>query len=397
MNRRPPNEPSRKFAKPNRLWNDSTVHPMSLGCVGCLERNRCGGVHTDAGVLDCKDLCTCLDKSTCDMVCRFNPSQFVRRMREIGGSSFDNVPRMHPLAVQNLPLVTSLIDHKIRRSLPLQESTIALSLYDIVNLRTGKAHAHNREELAERFLISPHARLIISGVNRDDPIERWWELKNRHEILSALAHLDISLMTSPNYSVLTDVPRTDNLHSMKRILIAWAEMIEAGIAAALHINARTEYDYQRWIDLISERSEIQAIAFEFGTGSGFGDRIDWHVNQLCRLADQIARPLTLVMRGGTRKARKLSAHFSHVTLIDTEAFSRMTWRRKAILLDSGRIKWARHPTPEGAPLDDLLAHNVATVRAGYEKRLQALPTTTSSVRVRRRANADSHSQQGRLL
>ena len=85
--------------------------------------------------------------------------------------------------------------------------------------------------------------------------------------------------------MLTDVPRTDNLYAMKRILLAWTEMASAGIATALHVNGRTEHDYLRWSDLIAKRPEIEILAFEFATGCGRGERIDWHVNQLCGLAD----------------------------------------------------------------------------------------------------------------
>jgi hypothetical protein len=59
MNRRPAHEPSRQFRQPQRLWDDATRHAPSLGCSNCLDRDRCGGVHTDAGILDCRDLCTC--------------------------------------------------------------------------------------------------------------------------------------------------------------------------------------------------------------------------------------------------------------------------------------------------------------------------------------------------
>lgn len=87
MNFRPAHEPSRQFRHPQRLWDDATQHAPSLGCSICLERDRCGSVHTDAGILDCRDLCTCADKTKCDMVCRFNPGLFVARMREVGGSA----------------------------------------------------------------------------------------------------------------------------------------------------------------------------------------------------------------------------------------------------------------------------------------------------------------------
>ena len=64
----------------------------------------------------------------------------------------------------------------------------------------------------------------IGTPKKDGPIERWWERRERAVILTALKVLGIALVTTPNYSVLTDVPRTDNLHAMKRILLAWTEM-----------------------------------------------------------------------------------------------------------------------------------------------------------------------------
>ncbi len=365
MNERPPNEPSRHFRHPERLWDDCKQQATSLGCPTCLEIGRCGGVHTDAGVLDCRDLCSCRDKSSCDMVCRFNPRVFVARMREVGGLSFENAP-LPALGVPDLPRVVPFIDHRYGREAPLNEHVIALSLYEVVNMATGALHVASRQALAERFLISPDAKVVLSGVDKDGPIERWWELPNRREILIGLARLGISVATTPNYSVLTDVPRTDNLHAMKRILLAWTEMVAAGVPTGLHVNARTEHDYRRWGELIRKRPEIEILAFEFATGGGRGERIDWHVEQLCALADYAGRPLSLLIRGGGRKAPLLRRHFFNVTLVETEAFSRAIRRRRAMLTEAGRLRWASSPTPRGAPIDELVAHNVKTVRLAHE-------------------------------
>ena len=59
--------------------------------------------------------------------------------------------------------------------------------------------------------------MIVSGVDKDGPIERWWDYKDRELVLASLKQLGITLITTPNFSLLTDVPRTDNLHAMKRI------------------------------------------------------------------------------------------------------------------------------------------------------------------------------------
>jgi hypothetical protein len=398
MNGRPPHEPSRRFPQPQRLWDDATQHAQSLGCPTCLERDRCGGVHTDAAILDCRDLCSCKDKSKCDMVCRFNPSLFVARMREVRGLDFENAPRVPANGIPNLPMIVPFVDHGYRRAGTLDEPVVALSLYELVNLATGKPHVDSRAELAARFRITEGATIIVTGVDKDSPIERWWELKERDTILAALKALGVALISTPNYSVLTDVPRTDNLHGMKRILLAWTEMAAAGLPAALHINARTQHDYARWGDLIAKRPEIEILAFEFATGCGRGERFDWHVAQLCALADRINRPLALVVRGGGRRLGVLQRHFDKVSLIETEAFSRTMRRRRAYLTESGRLKWAKYPTPKGAPIDDLLAHNVALVRASHEvSEGPPLRLRPPSRRARRAANGNGEAVQPGLL
>ena len=300
------------------------------------------------------------------MVCRFNPGLFVARMREVGGLGFDNVPRSSANGMPTIPLIVPFVDHRYGRAALLDEPVVAGSLYELVNMATGKVHVASRAELAARFLIPEGAKMVVSGVDKDGPIERWWELKDRPSILAALKDLGIALITTPNYSVLTDVPRTDNLHAMKRILLAWTEMASAGLATALHVNGRTEHDYVRWGALIVDRPEIEILAFEFATGCGRGERIDWHVAQLCALADRVGRPLAIVVRGGGRKLDALQRHFAQVSLVETEAFARTIRRRKAYLTEAGRLKWAKFATPVGAPIDDLFAHNVSLVRSSYE-------------------------------
>ena len=398
MNRRPAHEPSRQFRQPQRLWDDVTRHARSLGCPTCLERDRCGGVHTYAGILDCRDLCTCADRTKCDMVCRFNPGLFVARMQEVGGLSFNNAPRTSANGVPTLPLVVPFVDHRYGRAAILDEPVVAVSLYELVNMATGKVHVASRRELAARFLIPEAAQVVVSGVDKDRPIERWWELKDRRPILAALKDLGVALVTTPNYSVLTDVPRTDNLHAMKRILLAWTEMASGGVATALHVNARTEHDYARWGALIADRQEIEILAFEFATGCGRGERIDWHVAQLCALADRAGRPLAIVVRGGGRKLDTLRQHFAQVTLVETDAFVRTIRRRKAYLTEAGRLKWAKCATPLGTPIDDLFAHNVSLVRSAHEiPRHSPVASRLRPRRPRRTANGDREPVQPGLL
>ena len=332
------------------------------------------------------------------MVCRLNPRLFVARMREVGGLDFATAPRAGANGVPRMPMIVPFVDHRYGRAAVLDEPVVALSLYKLVNFTTGKLHVTSRAELAARFLIPEAAQVIVSGVEKDGPIERWWNSKDRGSLLASLNALGISIATTPNYSVLTDVPRTDNLHAMKRILLAWTEMASAGLATALHVNGRTEHDYLRWSDLIAERSEIEILAFEFATGCGRAERIDWHVNQLCRLADRVGHPLAIIVRGGGRKLEELRQHFAQVTLVETEAFARTIRRRRAYLTEAGRLKWVKFSTAVGAPIDDLFARNVRLVRASYETRLHAAIASRPLLRQPRcAAHRDGEAAQPRLL
>lgn len=285
---------------------------------------------------------------------------------EVGGFELENTPRVRPVAAPVLPDVIPHVRHKYCRQAVLPEPVVAVSLYDLFHLTTGEPLVKTRAELAARFRISDDAMVVATGVEKDFKVEAWWAVSNRPRLLETLQELRIGLVTTPNFSLFTNVPRPDNLHAMKRIALCWAELTAAGIPTALHLNARTDFDFLRWTRFVAARPEIAVVAFEFGTGAGYPDRIDWHVDHLCALARAANCPLTLVLRGGTQALAELRAAFDHVVLVETQAFSRAIKRRRATISESGRLRWQKAPTPKGHPIDDLLVHNIATVRAAFQ-------------------------------
>lgn len=276
-----------------------------------------------------------------------------------------DTPSAPEVDIAPLPAMIPLIEHNSARRDTLNFPIIAIPLYTLIDFNKGVLRFTDREALAKQFSIEPSARLVVSGVGRDRKIERYWGQANRHTILEQLQALDISLITPPNFSVLTNVPRTDNLHAMKRIMIAFTEMAQAGLPTALHVNARTERDYERWSEVIAARKEIQCLAIEFATGAGRGSRIDWHISCLQTLAMSAGRPLRLVMRGGNRGMEKLRQSFDAVTMIDTDAFAKTRCRKRAAFTKSGKLVWESYPTAKGEPLDELLQHNVATLHSHH--------------------------------
>ncbi len=90
---------------------------------------------------------------------------------------------------------------------------------------------------------------------------------------------------------------------------------------------------------------------------------------------------------------RLRASFAQVILIDTETFSRALKRRRATITEAGRLRWLRAPTPKGDPIDELLAHNITTVRRALSSLALTLPNTSRRVRTAvRRPAADADRQ-----
>src|SRR5205085_1458214 len=106
--------------------------------------------------------------------------------------------------------------------------------------------------------------------------------------------------------------------NMKRIAICWHDFAKRGIPTALHLNARTDRDWQRWIEFLNVHDEITSVAFEFATGAAPLQRARWYVRQLKVMAERVRRPLQLVVRGGWPFLSILRTHFSAVVFIATD-------------------------------------------------------------------------------
>ena len=331
--------------------------PLAFGCTRCHELGVCGGLHARSGAFDCRAYC-CRRPANCDVVCENNPD-FADRIREVGGLELDAVPRATALDFPDLPNSVPLVFHGNRRVTPFAPPFIALSLYQLINRTDGEPRFGSHAALCDWFRIAPTSKIILSGTDVDRPLERWWKLgEGRVGIVRKLIELGAIAATSPNYSVFSNLPRWDNLHSMKRIAIVWEDMTRAGMPTALHVNARATRDWDRWMDFVGSRPEVTAVAYEFGTGAG--GRICWHAEQLCRFALTVGRPLTLVVRGGLSVLAELAQAFAHVAFIDTTSAMKTVKRRRAVINPAGQLRWANAPTPPELALDDLLEHNYLT-------------------------------------
>ena len=359
------------------LTDDPQANSMALGCAVCPDKPTCGGLCLSASLLDCLEHC-CGDPSNCTRVCANNPLRYAPQMQEINGFALDNVKRAPIYQAAFADEIAPLVYHGGRRNLAAPGSIFALRVSDLVDFKRREVRFPTRQQLSQAFHINAEAQIILTGVNHDHLIEPWWMLGDaRLGLIEQLKNLGITAVTTPNFSLVLDHPRTDDLHAIKRIAITFAEFQQAGIPTALHPNGRTDRDFQRWARFIAEREEISLLAYEFITGPGTVFRRRFHLDSLAKLAAAIDRPLDIVVRGDPHLIPFLREHFRRVIYIDTTAFMKTLKRQKAHRHSNSGLKWVPAPTAHGQHIDGLYAHNLHEqrqfLRATYYASAVALP------------------------
>ncbi|MEH7839767.1 DUF4417 domain-containing protein [Rhizobium laguerreae] len=341
------------------LTDDPYRYSLALGCTDCPNFELCGGLSVRDPIMDCMDLC-CGRPDECTNVCAKNPARYVDQKREVLGFNLANIARVQG-HYEHLPYdVVPLIYHGTGRDRAATGPIFALRLRDVVRFSDASLRYPTHEELCAAFKIDHSASIILSGVDHDEDIEPWWTLgAQRTLLIRQLRDLQIQLVTSPNFSLVLDKPRTDDLHAMKRIAILWSEFEENRIACALHVNSRTYRDFERWAAFVSERPEIQVISYEFITGSGRKDRREFHIQGLCAIAQVADRPIDIVVRGDPDVVAQLRPHFRSVIYIDTTAYIKTIKRQRAVRANNNSLDWVSTTTTHPSQVDNMLEHNIS--------------------------------------
>lgn len=359
--------PSRLLRQERRRWDDEYQSPKALGCAGCADLGPCGGLHKRQHAMSCLDDC-CGNPEGCQAMCPRNPKVFMTRLREIDGFGLHNVPRAAAVPTAPLPVYAPRFYHGSKRAMPPTLDTAAIPLHALYHRRDGSLKYKDREEIAAHFRISPSTKIILVGCGHDPSIEAWWGLSaGRRELISFFRDQGFELSTAPNYSLFTNQLRYDDMHSIKRIGKAWQEFLADGMPCALHLNARTARDYERWAEFVRLRPEVTHVAFEFGTVWKWPLRQAFHLQQLAGLAQTVGRPLHLIMVGGMTAIPTLAAAYENVTYIDGTPFLKTIKRQRVVEGNDGTLKFLSEPTAPGAMLDDLYAANMNAMRQRIER------------------------------
>ena len=96
-----------------------------------------------------------------------------------------------------------------------------------------------------------------------------------------------------------------------------------------------------------------------GPGAAYRGRGRWHTDQLTRLARHVARPLTLVVRGGSTQLRRLSGAFHRVAFLSGTPYVKTMKRKRFVSLRGRAGRWVPNRTGDDEALDSLLAINIS--------------------------------------
>jgi hypothetical protein len=344
--------------------------PISVTCPQCFLFGPCGGLRNGRPLLNCFDQFCCEDKK-CDHVCPYKPDDFRRRMWEIGGLRFDDIPplRQEPLS---LPRYVPMVHHASRRSGVLKVQIVALDPYKIFGLRAGKYSAVPNEALTLRrhFKLADDARIILRGTAKDRFLERYWSYRKTDDVARQVAGLKVSLFIGPNYSHFLDVPRSDLLFNRKRQLVCLAELSEAGVSVAPNLSAVMPSDWDFWSAFLRDRPQLAHVAVNFQTG--YRSRAEGlkAIDRVRRMQDEIGRGLSLLLVGGTQYLRDVAGKVASFTLIDSQPFKQSVYRKLFRPDQRRRRRWEDSWTMAGQPIDEIMQRNVE----GYASWVEALGT-----------------------
>lgn len=361
----------RNLRRARRRWDDADNQSLAIGCYGCADRGPCGGIHKKQDHYSCLDDC-CGNPSACDQVCPRNLVGFRTRLREVDGFGLENISRAPVRPAPHVPSYIPLVYHGNRRAEPLLIEAAAIPLQRLYSRKTKGLRYRSRAEIAAAFRLADTVRILAVGSGRDKGLETWWGLSDlRREIAVDLAGLGLEMATSPNFSLFTDQTRYNDMHNIKRIGIAWQELLAGGLPCALHLNCRTKRDYERLTEFIFKREEVTDVVFEFGTGAARPGRRGFHHQHLAALARDVGRPLHLTIIGGAAAIPTLAPAFERLTFVDTTPFMKAMHRKLLVEGNDLELVETTARTDVGAPLDALIARNIEARRGQIERLISA--------------------------
>lgn len=352
----------------NSALRYKTINPPQ-SCDECAFLNVCGGWDDERRQQGCFQRCIrCVD-DPCDCTCPNNLILFDRSIEEVRG--FCSPPRSmngpSPLN-REWPAYLPMIYHGANCRQNLRESWVAVPLHGICNFggRSGiDLKFDSREELCSSLKLPPSARILLTSVCPDPHIEAFWVDWKPKKLLEKLSKWDLVGMTTPNYSITLDTPRTNALWNITRIFRMVELIGEHGIPVLPHLNASTSADWRKWTQVMLAFPGVSHVCMELQTGLGNsneGKRArQRYLNHFTDMQSACGGRLHPVVLAGAGVIDFLTSACRSFTIVDATPFIK-TQKRKRFMPTKSRWTWLHTPTAPGDDLSALLQYNILMQR-----------------------------------
>lgn len=351
-------------------------HRVVASCGGCAFREDRGGLDDQQSMWGCFSACSaeCVTRG-CDWTCPSSPSDFIERVRDVGGFSNRGLV-LEPLAASGLPSYVPMIHHGYGRGadsdVRVDAEVAAISIKDLFRQREDgrlEVVADDPASLRRRFGLRDDARVLLVCVATDRHLERYWAHRIIDGIPAGLSQLGLLGVTLPNFSFFTDAPRTHTMWNRRRMLRTGEELSMHGVPVVPHLNALTTEDWRFWKEFLIAHPEIDVVAKEFQTGLREKEKAAIAIDALGALQDHVRRPLRLVAIGATRYIGRLRRVFGSVSFVDSAPFMR-AMKRRARVPHAGPARWRTVSTSSGSEVLDLLNSNIRAHAAFISRALR---------------------------
>lgn len=334
------------------------------GCKDCVMFRECGG-HPLEMVYEvgCVNYANSAAVDTDDMNPLFQ-ERFWQLWKDVNGLHSRKFGRLSGMSAEGLPSYIPLLQHKnMNRSRALDVPIVALKLFDLLKKPHRGIYAPrftSPQTLRTGYKLRQDTKIILTGVDVDGPLETFWSEHRVSGVCEALAGLDITGLTVPNYSFFTCGPRFQILRNRKRILLASERLSEAGVPVSLHIHGNTPYDWDFFLNFLKDHSELSTVTLEFQSGPRLSEAVARETfNFILRIRDCLGRKLHPIVLGAARLYQDFSQEFpDSFTLIDSQPFMQAIHRKMLVKDSTGKFFYEDRPTEKGAPLDDLIESNI---------------------------------------
>jgi hypothetical protein len=184
---------------------------LSIGCAGCPELQLCGGYTRAGGGWDCMDECRehC-DPTKCTLTCMRRRNAYTLAHAQVRGFGYEDIPTLG--CAVGLPRHVPVLEHDRLDDVGLRWA--AIPLHVLLRHRGGPRLAFESPELMRAaFGLPGDARVVLSCVGPDRPLERFWENHRRHDLVEQIAALGFAAVIAPNFSYFLGNPRVGSGNS----------------------------------------------------------------------------------------------------------------------------------------------------------------------------------------